>query len=146
MRVSSWNSDLFLTLQIMHDSQTQTIMVPWEGQNAQQVLEGTYNQIRDHGTFSFGVKFFGTYQNDQQGGPLGYFVNMVNGIYDLPAEHVYWELLIDGKPASKGIDSTYPAAGATVTLRQTPYSEVTHRNTALEKKHRAYVARTRSIR
>jgi hypothetical protein len=141
MTAPSTNTDLSIRLQIIHDSQTQTILVPWAGQNVQQILEDAYNRTQNHATFSFGLEFFGTYQNEQQGGPLGYLVTMVDGIYDLPPQQVYWELLIDGQSASKGIGSTYPPAGSTVTLQNIPYSEDAHRGTVLEKKHRVYMAR-----
>jgi hypothetical protein len=70
--------------------------VPWTGgMNAQQALEGAYNQ-REDPHYGFALEYYGT--------QLGYFVEEIDQIGDQPG--VYWEFLVNGTPSPTGIDTT----------------------------------------
>lgn len=80
-------------------------------------MEAAVNHVGNSSILTFGAQYYGSFQPE----PLGYLVNMLNGIYDAPNSGAYWELLYNGDPASTGIDFVYPADGSTVTLKQTLY-------------------------
>jgi hypothetical protein len=90
-----------------------------QGSNAQQLMEAAVNQIANDQTLTFGVQYYGAFQPS----PLGYFVNMLNGIYDAPNSGAYWEFLYNGEPASTGIDFVFPTDGSAVTFQQTLYGK-----------------------
>jgi Domain of unknown function (DUF4430) len=90
-----------------------------QGSNAQQFMEAAANQIANDQALTFGVQYYGTFQSS----PLGYFVNMLNGIYDAPDSGAYWEFFYNGEPASTGIDFVFPGNGSTVAFQQTLYGK-----------------------
>ncbi|SHN18306.1 protein of unknown function [Duganella sacchari] len=85
--------------------------------NAQQFMEAAVNQVANDQTLTFGAQYYGTFQAS----PLGYFINMINGIYDAPNSGAYWEFLYNGEAASAGIDAVFPADGSAVAFQQTLY-------------------------
>ena len=87
------------------------------GINTQAFMETAVNQVANDQLLTFGAQYFGTYQPS----PLGYFINMINGLYDAPNSGVYWEFYYQGEPATSGIDSLCPADGSAVAFRQTQY-------------------------
>src|SRR5471030_1647843 len=84
-----------------------------QGANAQQFMETAVNQVANDQALTFGAQFYGTFQSS----PLGYFINMLNGIYDAPGSGAYWEFLYNGEPASTGIDSVFPIDDSTVAFK-----------------------------
>ncbi|MEM6685213.1 MAG: DUF4430 domain-containing protein [Bacteroidota bacterium] len=104
-------------------SEKKPITVDWfPGMNAQNALELAYKDI------SFGAKFYGY--------NLGYMVVMINGVYDAPDSGYYWEFFYNGDSADAGIDATRLNDGDTISFKNTPYDEHTHKGTLLEAKHK----------
>jgi hypothetical protein len=112
----------------------QTITVPWtQGMNAQQALEGAFNQ---------GTKGF-TYALQYYGNPYGYLVLMINETYETfnapsgtsESPFYYWEFLYNGTPASTGIDGTILNSGDTISFELQLYSAEEHANSSLRVKH-----------
>lgn len=90
-----------------------SVSVPWfSNMNAQQALEGAYNQLNDGVEFTYAIQYFGT--------DLGYRVVMVNETYNSfissSAPFYYWEFFINDIPTQFGIDSVKLNSGDTVTF------------------------------
>lgn len=126
----------------MVDAQTVTVAVtggpsmevPWaEGMNAQQALEAAWRQVHDTNRFTYGLQYFGE--------GLGYLVFMLNQTYDTfaPLDHPYffWEFLVNGTPADKGIDGVTLRPGDQVGFRFQTYDSDAHAGTPLQAKHDA---------
>jgi len=95
--------------------------VTWfTGMNAQQALEESYPGIH------FGVTYYGSY---------GYMVVMLNGTYDSPISNMYWQFILNGSPASSGIDSTILKDGDIIAFENTIFLSKTHKGSLLEIKH-----------
>ena len=116
------------------------IRVPWTaGMNVQQALEAAYDQVEQTtpGGFRFGLEYYGTFQD----APLGYMLVMVDGVSDEPEQGTFWELLVNDRPATEGIDSTILDDGDRVTLRNEVYVEETHQDTHVGRKHDVHATR-----
>jgi hypothetical protein len=106
--------------------------VPWvQDMNAQQALEGAYNQFNNGGLFTYAIQYYGR--------GLGYLVVMVNETYDSfissAAPFFYWQFLVNGAPASSGIDGVTLNAGDAIAFGLEMYVPEVHQATTLGKKH-----------
>jgi hypothetical protein len=115
------------------------ITVPWfEGMNAQQALEGAYGQLNNNSQFTYALQYYGS--------GLGYLVMMINETYDSftssAAPFFYWEFLLNGSPATSGIDSTVLNPGDAVCFSFEMYEATRHEASTLKAKHALQVART----
>ena len=115
----------------------ETASVPWsQGITAHRALELAYQQINNSSKFTYALQYYGS--------SLGYMVFMVNNTYDTfsAAAHpyYYWDFLVNGQPAGKGVDSTVLQPGDAVSFRFDRYDPNTHANTLLGAKHRALIA------
>ncbi len=111
-----------------------TITVPWvSGMNAQQAMEAAYNGQSPPGEFTFALQYFGS--------ALGNLAIMINETYESfmssAAPFFFWEFLVNGTPASKGIDGTILNAGDTITFELQTFDPATHANTTVGAKHAA---------
>jgi Domain of unknown function (DUF4430) len=109
-----------------------SIAVPWiQNMNAQQALEGAYNQINNTSQFTFSLQYYGS--------QYGYLVMMINETYDSfissAAPFFYWAFYLNGVPSQTGIDQTVLNAGDTVTFAFETYSAETHQISTLGIKH-----------
>lgn len=108
-----------------------------DGMNAQAALE----QARDSGTakLDFALQYYG--------GELGYMVVMINGTFESfepgSSPNYYWDFLVNGQPAAKGIDSTVLHAGDKVVFELTRYVPEQHDDTPIGAKYRAHLAASR---
>jgi hypothetical protein len=110
-----------------------SVQVPWtQGMNAQQALELAYTTIGSSQQFTYALQYFGVY---------GYLVVMINDTYETFASsyapNYYWEFLVNGLPASSGIDSTILNAGDLVSFELQSYVSQQHANTSVGVKHAA---------
>lgn len=108
------------------------VAVPWfNGMNAQQALEGAYNLLNNGHQFTFALQYYGS--------QLGYLVVMVNETYDSfmssAAPYFYWEFIVNGHPAQKGIDSTILNAGDAIAFAYEMYVAEKHVASTLAAKH-----------
>lgn len=111
--------------------------IPWQSNlNVHKALEIAYNQVQNHSIFSFAIDFYGTSQQV----PYGYFVIMMNNIYDLPGQRIYWALTVNGSYSQRGIDYTYLNDGDVIQFANTTYNAEEHKGTDIEIKHFAYLA------
>lgn len=106
--------------------------VPWnQGMNAQQALEGAYNQFNSSSVFTYALQYYGS--------SLGYLVVMVNETYDSfissSAPFFYWQFLVNGSPASSGIDNVILNPGDAVSFGLEMYVPEKHQSTILGQKH-----------
>ena len=97
--------------------------VEWtQGMNAQNALELAEDKLKEE--FIYSIEYYGT--------RLGYLVNMINETYDTfksnSKPYFYWEFLVDGIPASKGIDQAELNNGAEVTFTFTSYDQAASSN------------------
>lgn len=111
-----------------------SISVPWfSGMNAQQALEGAFNQ--GTGSLTYALQYYGS--------NLGYLVMMINETFDSfnstagssATPFFYWEFLINNTPASAGIDSTILNAGDVVGFNFEMYVPEQHEQSLLRFKH-----------
>lgn len=111
-----------------------SISVPWfAGMNAQQALEGAFNQ--GAGSLTYALQYYGS--------NLGYLVMMINETFDSfnstagasATPFFYWEFLINNTPASAGIDSTILNAGDVVGFNFEMYVPEQHEQSLLRFKH-----------
>jgi len=108
------------------------VPVPWtQGMNVQQALEGAYQVVHPSNPFTFALQFYGS--------PLGYLVVMINETYDsfvsTSAPFWYWELLVNGVPATQGIDGTILNSGDAVAFNFEMYVSEAHQESTLKFKH-----------
>ena len=114
-----------------------TITVPFvAGINAQQAMERAFELLNDRKKFDYALEYFGK--------SLGYLVVMINDTYESfisSAQPFYfWEILVNGQPASTGIDNTPLQAGDTLTFElQTYTATITPKSTM----HAKYQSRLR---
>lgn len=109
-----------------------SVSVPWfSGMNAQQALEGAYNQLNNSSQFTYAIQYYGS--------GLGYLVIMVNETYDSfissSAPFFYWEFLVNNSPAQAGIDGVVLNQGDTVTFSLDMYVAEKHQTSTLSAKH-----------
>jgi hypothetical protein len=109
-----------------------SIAVPWfQNMNAQQALEGAYNQINNTSQFTFSLQYYGS--------QFGYLVMMVNETYDSfissAAPFFYWAFYLNEVPSQTGIDQTLLNTGDTVTFAFETYSTEKHQLSTLGIKH-----------
>ncbi|MBW8831580.1 MAG: DUF4430 domain-containing protein [Burkholderiales bacterium] len=109
-----------------------SISVPWfQGMNAQQALEGAYNQLGNSGQFSYAIQYYGT--------GLGYLVAMINETYDSvvlsAAPFFYWQFLVNGLPSQSGIDGVTLNPGDKIAFSFEMYEPVKHARSTLAGKH-----------
>lgn len=110
-----------------------TAQVPWTpGMTAQEAIEAAYNQINSSATFTYALQFYGS--------QLGYLVMMINETYDSfisSAEpFFYWEFLVNGQPATNGIDNTILSSGDAISFSFVQYVPAKHKGSLLETKRR----------
>lgn len=115
--------------------------VAWtQNLTAQQALEAAYNKINSSATFTYAIQYYGT--------QLWYLVVMINETYDSfissAAPFFYWEFLLNGRPAKKGIDSTILNANDTIEFSFQRYDPAKHKGSSLEAKHRFNIRATSS--
>lgn len=106
-----------VTLQIKDNGQT--VDVAWHADmDVQNLLETAYNQVRaSGGNFSFALQYYG-YSGTTY---LGYFVTMIDGIYDNPNNpNDYWLYYINGQVAPVGIDSYFVKDGDMISFDYVP--------------------------
>ncbi len=109
-----------------------SVSVPWlPNMNAQQALEGAYNQLNNSSQFTYAIQYYGT--------SLGYLVVMVNETYDSfissSAPFFYWEFLVNGSPAQTGIDGVTLNQGDIVTFSLEMYVAEKHQASTLSAKY-----------
>ncbi len=109
-----------------------SVAVPWlPNMNAQQALEGAYNQLNNSSQFTYAIQYYGT--------SLGYLVVMVNETYDSfissSSPFFYWEFLVNGIPAQTGIDGVVLNPGDIVTFSLEMYIAEKHQASTLGAKH-----------
>ena len=109
-----------------------SVAVPWfSGMNAQQALEGAYNQLNNSRQFTYAIQYYGT--------SLGYLVVMINETYDSfissSAPFFYWEFLINGTPAQTGIDGVVLQPEDIVTFSFEMYVTEKHQASTLSAKY-----------
>jgi hypothetical protein len=105
-----------------------SVSVPWlPNMNAQQALEGAYNQLNNSSQFTYATQYYGT--------SLGYLVVMVNETYDSfissSAPFFYWEFIVNGTPAQTGIDGVVLNPGDNVTFSLDMYVAEKHQASTL---------------
>ncbi len=121
-------------------NQNAPIVVPWQnGMTAQDALEAAYNQIQNHQQFSFALDYYGSFSSGGNG-PLGYLVVMVNGVYDIPNDGLYWAFLVNGAYAAAGIDYTVLNDGDVIAFVNAPYAEGLHGKSPVAAKVRRFQA------
>jgi hypothetical protein len=118
-----------VTLQIIGGP---SLDVPWfAGMNARQVLEEAWNNQQPAGQLTYGLQYFGA--------QLGYGVFMLNETFETflttEAPYLYWEFLVNGTPASKGIEQTIVNSGDIVTFELQLYDPSKQSSTTVGAKH-----------
>lgn len=110
-----------------------SIDVTWfSGMNAQQAMEGAFNQQSKSDNFTYAIQYFGT--------SLGYLVVMIDEIYETStAPYFYWEFFVNGKASMLGIDSVTLESGDTVTFTYETYDEIKHKDTTVGAKNSFYM-------
>lgn len=102
-----------------------------QGMNGQQVLEEAFNAAAS-GDFTFSLQYYGT--------DLGYLVDMINETYDTFISKYepffFWQFLVNGIPATKGIDSTIINDGDVISFQFVTYNQESHENTTLQAKYK----------
>lgn len=91
--------------------------VPYKnGMNVQEAMEAAYSVGSG---YSFRLRYFGN---------LGYEVVTIDEISSQTGSDIsfYWELLINGYPATQGIDQTYLSDGDEVTFDYATYDAAKH--------------------
>ncbi len=106
-----------------------TINISWtSGMNAQQAIEEAYT--KEHTKFNCSLQFYGT---------LGYLVSMINETYDSYVRtadpYYYWEFMINGTPAPKGIDQTILNDNDIISFEFQLYTKHLDSKSTIHKKH-----------
>ena len=100
------------------------------GCNLQGYLETLVNTSVP-GAFSFGLQYFGSFQNPA----LGYLVTMLKEKYDAPGSGTYWSITYNKAVAQAGVDGLFPSPGSNIVFQQTTYNAAVHSTTPLAAKH-----------
>ena len=108
------------------------VSVDWnDGMNAQDALEEAYRVFNDTKKFTYALQYFGS--------SLGYLVLMLNETYDSFVSSsnpfFYWEILVNGIPATAGIDHIRLQAGDHLMFSFERYDPVKHEKSTLRVKH-----------
>jgi Domain of unknown function (DUF4430) len=115
------------------------ITIPWRADmNVQEALETACDQEKKAGRkFDFALQYFGYYNGDY----MGYFVIMIDKIYDNPNNASdYWLYSVNGTMPSAGIDNYMVNAGDIIEFDYIGFSSATHSETSLAVKHTFYNA------
>lgn len=118
-----------VSVQVVGGPQAQ---VPWtQGMNAQQAMEEAFDQINNTEVFTYGLQYYGP--------GLGYLVFMINETYDTymstSSPYYYWEFLVNGVPASVGIDQTILSSGDQIQFSFVQYVPALQQDSLLRAKH-----------
>jgi hypothetical protein len=116
------------------------VSVDWnEGMTAQQALEEVYRVINDTKTFTYALQYFGS--------TLGYLVLMLNETYDSfissSSPFFYWEILVNGTPATSGIDNILLQPGDHLMFSFERYDPAKHGQSTLRAKYEHQVSAQR---
>jgi hypothetical protein len=108
------------------------IPVDWkQGMNAQDALEEAYAKVNSSERFTYALQYYGP--------SLGYLVLMINETYDSflssSAPFFYWEFLLNGQPATSGIDHTPLNAGDHILFSFERYQPDVHSKSMLRAKY-----------
>lgn len=114
--------------------------VAWtKGMNAQDALEEAYRLINDTKKFTYALQYFGS--------SLGYLVLMFNETYDSfissSSPFFYWEILVNGTPATQGIDHILLQPGDHLMFSFERYDPVKHQSSTLRAKYEHQVSAQR---
>lgn len=110
--------------------------VDWkEDLTALEAMESAFDVINQSKQFTFALQYFGP--------ELGYLVVMINETYDsfiskggdAAEPFFYWEFLVNGNRADKGVNHTVLARGDAVEFEFEMYVPEEHRNSLLSAKH-----------
>jgi hypothetical protein len=117
------------------------VTIPWvKNMNAQDALEEAYRAISDTTKFTYAIQYFGS--------SLGYLVLMMNETYDsfisVSSPFFYWEILINGKPATEGIDHIVLQPGDHLMFSFERYDPVKHAASTLRVKYEHQTSPLRS--
>ncbi len=96
------------------------------GMNVQQALEVAYDKVKPKHQLSFSLEYYGK--------ELGYMVIMLDNKYD--KGDMYWNLSVNKVSSPTGIDSTILHSGDNIKFTYEKYSEVDHKGTTVEAKHK----------
>lgn len=132
------NANATVTVTIKHGL---SVQVPWtEGMNAQDALELAYNTMGSSAKFTYALQYFGK--------DLGNLVCMMNETYDtFQASYkpfYYWEFLLNGEPATQGIDQTHLRPGDEISFELMDYEQATYKGTLLHAKHARHALKAAS--
>ena len=113
------------------------VSVGWnDGMNAQEALEEAYRIINDTKKFTYALQYFGS--------SLGYLVLMLNETYDSfissSSPFFYWEILVNGVPATTGIDHLQLKPGDHLMFSFERYDPLKHQNSTLRAKYERQVS------
>jgi len=116
------------------------ITVSWtKNMNAQDALEEAYRVINDTKKFTYALQYFGS--------TLGYLVQMINETYDSfissSSPFFFWEILVNGAPATQGIDHIRLRPGDHLMFSFERYDPVKHKNSTLRAKYERQVSEER---
>lgn len=108
------------------------VSVGWnDGMNAQDALEEAHRVINDTQKFTYALQYFGS--------SLGYLVLMLNETYDSfissSSPFFYWEILVNGAPASTGIDHIQLQPGDHLMFTFERYDPAKHARSTLRVKY-----------
>lgn len=111
-----------------------TVIVPWtSGMNAQQAMENAFNVQSPAGEFTYALQYYGS--------QLGYLVVMINETYDSFMSSAdpffFWEFLVNGTPAQRGIDNTILKNGDMITFEFQIYNPKTHISSTVGAKYKS---------
>ena len=120
-----------------------SVSVQWfQDMNAQQALEGAYNQINNATLFTYAIQYYGS--------ALGYLLVMVNETYDSfissSAPFFYWQFLVNGTAAQAGIDGVVLNPGDVISFSFEMFSAEQHENSTLSSKHAFQMRAAKGLR
>jgi hypothetical protein len=103
------------------------------GMNAQQALEGAYNND-PQGSFSYALQYYGN--------TFGYLVCMINETYDSfysatqQIPFYFWEFIVNGQVSPTGIDNTYLNDNDVITFEFDTYSSSSNLVSTIHEKYK----------
>jgi hypothetical protein len=108
------------------------VTIAWsKGMNAQNGLEEAFRVINNTTKFTYALQYFGS--------SLGYLVLMMNETYDsfisASSPFFYWEILVNGTPATTGIDHIMLQPGDHLMFTFERYDPVKHAASTLKAKY-----------
>ncbi len=113
------------------------VSVAWkQSMNAQEALEEAFRIINNTKAFTYALQYFGL--------ALGYLVLMINETYDSfissSSPFFHWEILVNGIPATKGIDHIILHSGDHLMFSFERYDPLKHKNSTLQLKYEHQMA------